>query len=227
MRIFALVIAALLTVTACQTTENIGTGPITDMPDNIVVAYKNYRQVMEENDHLYMAFAYNKTGRGSGWAGQRQRDGVGQAIKVALENCERGRTTGTCEILDINGRIVWKEMDPQVLASLQEELPKFADTQTYEYDGKKYRITDRQLKKYRSREKSRKQYNFSAFFVSGDGVNYGDGYTTSNSPSGHSFTIRNARGNCQIASPERKCFLFTTNGEPIKEDARVALERDN
>ncbi|MEH6528087.1 MAG: hypothetical protein V7723_18625 [Sneathiella sp.] len=227
MRIFALVIAALLTVTACQTTENIGSGPISDMSESTIESYKHYLQIMEENEDYNSAFAYSKSSRRSGWAGQHQADGVGEAIKVALETCDRGRGAGRCEILDINGRIVWKGMDPRVLASLQEELPEIVDTRTHEYDGMKYRITDRQLKKFRSREKSREQSNFSAFFVSGDGVNYGDGYTKGNSQSNHSFTIRNARRDCQIASPERKCFLFATNGEPVNEDARRALEREN
>jgi uncharacterized protein YjhX (UPF0386 family) len=227
MRIFALVIAALLTLSACQTTENIGTGPITDMPDNIISSYMNYRQIMEDNERVNMAFAYNKTDRNSGWVSQRENDGIGHAIEEALEMCDKNNKVGTCEILDINGRIVWEGADPQVLARLQEELPEFADTQTHEYDGKEYRITDRQLEKFRSREDTREQSDFSAFFVSGDGVHYGDAYTDSSFPSGHSSTIRNARGKCQIASPERKCYLFTTNGEPINDDARVALERDN
>lgn len=227
MRIFVVMITALLSLTACQTTENTGSGPISDMPDNIISSYKNYRQVMEESDRLNMAFAYNKTDRNSGWAGQRERDGAGQAIKVALDNCNSGRNNGNCKILDINGRIVWEGADPQVLARLQEELPEFADTQTHEYDGKEYRITDRQLKKFRSRAKTRERYDSSAFFVSGDGINYGDGYTDGRNSNTYSYTISNARQNCQIASPERKCYLFTTDGEPVNEDARLALERDN
>ncbi|USG61416.1 hypothetical protein NBZ79_00305 [Sneathiella marina] len=227
MRLFALVIATLIPLTACQTTEKAGSGPISDMPDNIISSYKNYRQIMEETDRQNMVFAYNKTDRSSGWVSRRENDGIGHAIEEALEICGKNRTIGTCEILDIDGRIVWQGVDAHVLARLLEELPDFVDTQTHEYDGKEYRITDRQLKKFRLRSDIREQSDFSAFFVSGDGVNYGDGYTDSRSPSGHSSAVHNARGKCKIASPERKCYLFTTNGEPVNDDARRALERDN
>ncbi|USG61417.1 hypothetical protein NBZ79_00310 [Sneathiella marina] len=227
MRLFALVIATLLTLTACQTTEKAGSGPISNMPGKSVRAYQAYKLAIEKYPRHNFAFVYNASGYSYGWSGQKESHGQGYAVEKAMENCTKGSSSGTCKLLDLDGRIVWKGMDPRVLASLLEEPPKFADTRTHEYDGMEYRITDRQLKRFTARITTRERYDFTAYFVSGDGINYGEGFSTGRSPSGHSSTVRNAREACQIASPERKCYLFAANGEPINDDARRALEREN
>jgi len=225
MRIFALVIATLLSVTACQTTENIGSGPVSNMSGKTVRAYQSYKLAIEKYPRHNFAFVYNGTSHAFGWSGQWESHGQGYAVEKAMENCTNGSSNGTCEVLDIDGRIVWKGMDPRVLASLQEEIPEFTDTQTYDYDATAYRISARQLKRFKARVPTREKYDFSAFFVSSDGINYGEGFSTGRSPSGHSSTVRNAREACQIASPKMRCYLFATNGEPVNADARADLDR--
>ncbi|MEH6528086.1 MAG: hypothetical protein V7723_18620 [Sneathiella sp.] len=225
MRILAVSLCVAFLLTACQTTENIGSGPVSNMAESTILEYKNYRRVMEERDDLTMAFAYNKSTRSSGWAGQHLQDGVGYAIEQAVELCEKSSTTGLCEIFDIDGRIVWAGLDNALLARLLEPIPVIFDTQTYEYDAGTYRISAAQLKSFKAKLKYQKDFDFTAFFISGDGKSIGVGYVDGSYTTGHAQSIASARKQCQIASPEVRCYHFATNGEPVNANARADLDR--
>lgn len=202
MRIFALVITALITVTACQTTENIGTGPISNMPGKTINGYRNYLRVMEENSQRNMAFAYNMTTRGYAWSAQPQKKGPGYAIDQALELCSKGATRGDCKIFDIDGRIVWTGLDSRLYSQLRQPLPEVFDNRTYKYDPTIYRVSAAQLKLFKSTSEIRKDHNYSAFFISADRKSIGKSYVNSISTTGHAASINSARKQCQIASPK-------------------------
>ncbi|MEH6545851.1 MAG: hypothetical protein V7701_05455 [Sneathiella sp.] len=227
MRIFALVIAALLTVTACQTTENIGSGPIDYIPEGSIKGYQSYRKDKERYPHHNTAFAYDTVNRTYTYSMSPQKKGSNAAIDRALELCKGNYETTNCKILDIDGRIVWKDIEPSIQARLTASLPEEQDSRTYEYDTGDYQISATQLGKFRSRAEFRQTYNFTAFFISTNGTSTGTAYVNGSASSGHESSIVSARQRCQIASPERKCYLFATNGEPVNEEARRALEREN
>jgi hypothetical protein len=227
MRLITLLIAIPFSLTACQTTENFGSGPISDMSESTVQEYQNYIITMEDYPFHNFAFVYDSETQQWGWAGKHQQHGEGYAIEKAMENCRSNRPEADCKTLDIDGRIVWVGIDANVYSKLKQEPPKIVDTQTHEYDVQAYRISASQLKEYWSYETPREDSDFSAFFISSDGKSVGTGFSHGRSTSAHSSTIRNARRNCQIASPQSKCYLFTANGEPINEDARRALEQDS
>lgn len=222
MRIFALVIAALLTVTACQTTENIGSSPIDYIPEGSIKGYQSYRKDKERYPHHNTAFAYDTVNRGYTYSLQSQRKGTNAAIDKALELCKGNYETTNCKILDIDGRIVWKGIEPNIQARLTAPLPEEQDSRTYEYDTADYQIAATQLEKFRSKTEFRQTYNFTAFFISTDGTSIGTAYVNGSASSGHESSIVSARQRCQIASPNAKCYHFASNGEPVNEDARRA-----
>ncbi len=221
------VICASTLLTACQTTTNVGEGEIYFFNDRFVSNYRGYRDAMKQySDHSF-AFVYDDKLKKIGWSGKGRNAGVSAVVQHAVELCRGGNPSANCRIFDIDGRIVWKRLNP-------DRVKELLATATKEIDVSNEKIVDFKLnlmslgsmqkRRYQTYLKGHASSDQSSFFVSANGHSVGISLITGGGGHGYTTAINAALKNCKANSEFSNCYLFAVNGEPVNQDARQALK---
>jgi len=211
----------------CVTTENIGSKKIFTIPESTVASYANYLEGLKKyaNKMPSGVFTYNPSARrGSfniAWGGRNDADHT--AMSTAMDICRKiASPPEDCKILDMNGKIVWKDLDPDIVARLTNSKRKHVDTTTHEFETGKIDVTAMQKSAYhRYLASIAKHPNLQNAFFIGD-----DGKTTKiATASSYYLAIDNARDSCSRDADGNLCYLFAVNGRPVNDAANAEVEK--
>ena len=118
MAVFVLITVMGSILWGCQTTEDIGIQKISYLKSSTLRTYGNYHNTLmrHEDKSPTGVFAYdpitNRSGYSVSWGGN---DAYSAAKRRAREACEKGNS---CQIFDIDGRVVWKNISPEITRKL-------------------------------------------------------------------------------------------------------------
>lgn len=212
-------------LSGCQTTDQVGTATIITMSKSKIDYYHNYRQKIDDYPRNDMVFVHNAEKEVSMWVGRDNRNGVSYAISEALKACHEGYPSITCKVFDINGRIVWKGVNDELLAQLNNVPAKISVGKSQDYDGAEYKMSLRQNRLFDKYVNGLKGYDHSAFYISSDGVSVGS--LNVNGTRGYTLAKDGAHKNCLLKSRNKRCYLFAQDGKPVNEAARFAVYGKN
>ena len=211
----------------CVTDGQIGTAPLSYMNSNAIETYEIYRGNLsrKKSRGTYGTFAYNPTtGRTGYWISWGGTDAFSRTIKKAIETCGN---SDSCKILDRNGRIVWKNISPELSQQLLAQNPdqKKRMPVVEEYKSSIFHVGYKQKQdfdKYLSFLKTTGGRNLNAaFFVSKDGQHTGKTVSTGNDS--YYRSIDNAHRAC-VARSDQPCYLFAKGDKLVNADAEAAIK---
>lgn len=212
----------------CVTDGKIGTAPLSYMSSNAIKTYEIYRAALREEQSKAPSgtFAYNpttgRTGYYISWGGTDARS---RSIRKAIEHCG---DSDSCKIFDRSGRIVWKNISPELsqkLFSLAQNLDQKKRAPVEEYKSSIFRVGYEQIQNYNKYLSAVKTSgglkSNAAFFVSKDGEHTGSTFSHGNDS--YYIAINGAHRAC-LEKSDQPCYLFAKNSKPVNADAEAAIK---
>lgn len=211
-----------LALSACVTNDTVGTSTVDTMSKSTKSFYTSYRSNLKTLGSYIGVFAYDPTTKRAGWSSRR---GHTDAVESAIDSCG----SPDCKVFDINGNIVWKGVNPNLVDELVSLRPILYDDVTREYETGIFTLSPVQIRRYEAYLKTMKRFASanSAFFVSVDGNSAGTSYSDNNSSVTYQASLDRARRQCLTESAGKTCYLFATGGEPINAAAAKVISEQS
>ncbi|MBE7636791.1 hypothetical protein GUA87_08045 [Sneathiella sp. P13V-1] len=224
----ALLISVVFSISACQTTEpeiNANSVDTPNFSNTAITHFHAYLYVFNTYPNHHNVFMYDLENGRTSWSGKKKHLGVEFAKAEGHKRCQKRPYSGNCKVVAVDGEIVWKNLDKNLINTLLSPPTVNSPLKISEYSEAQHKITSLQLSAYTTYLQRQKKYSRALFFISEDGITSQQSLSITGDMKKETPKDLLHMGNvmCQLKSNGSNCYLFAMGDQPINKEAELSL----